>query len=238
MHDIPTQLKELANSPDLYLQSEKVGKKFDLHIDQIGELDAEIRDVLDGFSKSSDFIKHIMERLEIDRVTADKITEEVNKEVFSSIRDQLQKMQSGIKDENAVVDEQITIKTQQNIADLERVGGFTIEPTGQNGNGNGNGAVPANLPGAEIVTESKEDLLSGIENPTSMMTSNPILTRPSIARPEIDHTDILVDHLLANPTGAAEEKIAKPVKMPTSIPIAKETPKKAPTADSYREPIE
>jgi hypothetical protein len=236
MSDIPTQLKELASSPDLYIQSEKVGNKFNLHIDQIGELDAEIRDVLDGFSKSSDFVKHIMERLEIDRGTAEKITEEVNKEVFGSIREQLQKMQSDIKDDNAVVDEQITIKPQQSMADLERVGGFTIEPTGQNGNGSG--AVPANLPGAEAVTESREDLVSGIENPTSMMTSNPIITKPSVALPEESHTDILVDHLLANPTGAAEEKIAKPVEMPTSMPIAKEVPKKVPTADSYREPIE
>jgi hypothetical protein len=122
------------------------------------------------------------------------------------------------------------------MADLERVGGFTIEPTGQNGNGSG--AVPANLPGAEAVTESREDLVSGIENPTSMMTSNPIITKPSVALPEESHTDILVDHLLANPTGAAEEKIAKPVEMPTSMPIAKEVPKKVPTADSYREPIE
>jgi len=234
--NIPAQLKELADSPDLYIQSEKIGEKFNLNINQTGEMDAEIRDILSGCSKSSDFIKHIMERLEIDRITADKITEEVNKEVFSSIRDQLQKMQSDIKDDNAVVDEQITIKPQQSMADLERVGGFTIDPTGQNGNGNG--AAPANLPGAEAVTESREDLVSGIENPTSMMTSNPILTKPSVAMLEEDHTDILVDHLLTNPTGAAEEKIAKPVEMPTSMPIAKEVPKKVPTADSYREPIE
>lgn len=228
MSDIPTQLKELANSPDLYIQSEKVGNKFNLHIDQIGELDAEIRDVLDGFSKSSDFIKHIMERLEIDRVTADKITEEVNKEVFGSIREQLQKMQSEVKGDDGIVGEQMTIKPQQSMADLERVGGFTIEPTGQNGNGNG--AAPANLPGAEAVMESKEDLLSGIEDPATIPPKN--------AAAKEDHADILVDHLLANPTGATEQKIVKPVEKPASTAVAQETPKKAPIADSYREPIE
>ena len=227
MQTIPAQLKELSESPDLYIQSEKIGDKFNLHINQTGELDAEIRNVLGGFSKSSDFIKHIMERLEIDRITADKITEEVNKEVFGSIKEQLQKMQSNVKGDDDIVDEQITSKPQQSLADLERVGGFTIEPTGQNGNGSG--AVPANLPGAEVVTESKEDLVAGIENPPPL--------HPSSVAPEENHTDILVDHLLANPTGAAEEKITKPGEMPTSMPIAREVPKKAPMADSYREPI-
>lgn len=220
---IPAQLKELARSPDLYIQSEKIGNKFNLHIDQIGELDAEIRDVLGGYSKSSDFIKHIMERLEIDRITADKITEEVNKEVFSSIREQLQKMQDEtIGESDGIADEKITSKTQQDqvknqqsIADLERIGGFSIEPTP---NQNGNGTMPANLPRAEDVVESHDELISGIENPPPMRLSNRMPVKPSVATPEESHTDILVDHLLANPVAAAEQKISKTVEPPADLP--------------------
>jgi hypothetical protein len=62
--------------------------------------------------------------------------------------------------------------------------------------------------------------LSGIEDPATIP--------PKSATLEENHTDILVDHLLANPTGAAEEKIAKPAEMP----------KKVAGPDSYREPIE
>jgi hypothetical protein len=232
MNTIPAQLKELARSPELYTQSEKIGDEFDLHINQIGELDAEIRDVLSGYSKSSDFIKHIMERLEIDRGTADKITGEVNKEVFGSIKEQLQKMQSEAGEDGGIADEKITSKNQQDISDLERVGGFNIEPTpGQNGNG----SAPTNLPGAEEMVESHDELIAGIENPTSMMTSNLISTKPSTTTPEENHTDIIVDHLLTGPVAAAEQKTVKPAEPVKSALIE---PKKPAGPDPYKEAIE
>lgn len=211
---VPAEIKRLAFAPEIYKQTEEIGKKFGLHIDQIGELDAELIDIFLGNNTSSKFVSDITERLEIDEKLATEIGKEVNEKIFLVLRDKLQTQ----------------TQPQQSMADLERVGGFTIEPTGQNGNGNGGGAVPANLPGAEVVTESKEDLLSGIEDPATIP--------PKSAALEENHTDILVDHLLANSTGAAEEKIAKPVEIPASMPIAQEVPKKAPTADSYREPIE
>ena len=60
---IPDQIKKFANSAELYDLVEKIGAKFSLHIDQMGELYAEISDILLGFSKSSEFTKHITQRL-------------------------------------------------------------------------------------------------------------------------------------------------------------------------------
>ncbi len=111
MENIPKQFKDLAESAELYDQSEKVGEKFGLMIDQIGELDAEIRGVLLGLFKPADFPQHLVERLEIKSDVAQKITEEVNKEIFQVIK---AKLQAETPPENIH-------------SDLEKVGGFTIE---------------------------------------------------------------------------------------------------------------
>jgi hypothetical protein len=200
-----------------------VASNHDLMIDQAGMLQNEILFVMLGMEPSSEFVNNMSRELGINKEKANAVAKDVNDLIFAPIRKYLREWEEQEEQKGQEPD-----KSQQSMADLERVGGFTIEPTGQNGNGNG--AVPANLPGAEVVTESKEDLLSGIEDPATIPPKSTAL--------EIEHTDILVDHLLANPTGATEEKIVKPVQPVAESPIVKEAPKKAPTADSYREPIE
>jgi hypothetical protein len=111
MDNIPKQFKDLAESAELYDQSEKVGNKFGLMIDQIGELDAEIRGVLLGLFKPTDFPQHLVERLEIKLDVAQQITEEVNKEIFQVIKAKLQ-AETPVDNSNA---------------DLEKIGDFTIE---------------------------------------------------------------------------------------------------------------
>ena len=211
MNNIPTQLKILADSSELYEKSEKIGEMFNLHINQVGELDAEIRDILDGFSKSADFVKHIMSRLEIDRATADKIATEINKEVFVSIREQLQAMQADVVDEEAAAEEKALIKNKRSISDLEQLGGFTIEP--QPGAGD---------TGISHI-EGKERLINGIENPA------PVEIR-GVASENVSKTEPLVDHLLSGPKVRIEQK--SEIK-PTVPPVVK-----ASSTDLYREPIQ
>ena len=170
---------------------ETVASNHDLMINQAGMLQNEILFVMLGMEPSSEFVDDMFRELGINREKANAVAKDVNDLIFAPIRKYLREWEEQEEQKDQEPD-----KSQQSLADLERVGGFTIKPTGQNGNGNG--AVPANLPGAEVVTESKEDLVAGIENPPPL--------HPSSVAPEENHTDILVDHLLANPTGAAEEK--------------------------------
>ncbi|MBP6858555.1 MAG: hypothetical protein KBC33_01850 [Candidatus Pacebacteria bacterium] len=114
MHQTPPEFKKLADSAELYDRSEAIGAKFGLLIDQVGELDAEIRDILNGVSESGDFIKHIMQRLEIDRGLAEKIVAEVNAAVFQTLKEQIQAQTT--VEENAA-----------SVANIEKVGGFSIE---------------------------------------------------------------------------------------------------------------
>jgi hypothetical protein len=220
---LPKDLQNAISSTEVHDSIVAIGNKYGLHVDQLGEMVDLVGLIMLGLSPSKDFVKNFSQEAGVKNDIASSIAEDINKEVFDKIRNSMK----AIENTKESAEEQATAKSQQSLADLERVGGFTIEPTGQNGNGNG--AVPANLPGAEVVTESKDDLVAGIENPPPL--------HPSSVAPEENHTDILVDHLLANPTGAAEEKIEKPVQPVAKSPIAQDTPKKAPAADSYREPI-
>lgn len=217
MKQTPQQFRDLAESAELYDQSEAVGNKFNLHIDQIGELDAEIRDVLNGVSESTDFSKHIMQRLEIDRSLADQIVQEVNKAIFDTLR---QKMQDHTAQE----------QKQSTISSLEQAGGFNIERKEEAKN-------------AEIKPLDRNQLLQSLENPPrhSHHTANPPAnlpsgdtavipqTKPSVV--ESPHTEPIVDYLLQNPLVQGEHKTV--VQPPKS---QQEPTQKAPRGpDPYRE---
>ncbi len=162
MHQTPPEFKKLADSAELYDRSEAIGAKFGLLIDQVGELDAEIRDILNGVSESSDFIKHIMARLEINRDLAEKIVEEVNKAVFQTLKDQMQ-AQAAIED------------TKTSISNIEKVGGFSIEKD-----------RTATEP--KVTSADREKILDHLENPPTQPATYPKSNSPeNHTEPLVDH---------------------------------------------------
>jgi hypothetical protein len=231
MSNIPPEFLQLAQSAELYDQSEKIGEKFGLHIDQIGELDAEIRDVLEGASNSKDFVEHIAERLEIDKGRAIEITEEVNKEVFQAIRSLLQNQ----------TEEENSAQQQQSTASFEKAGDLSIEQQGRDDNRPGSPA-PTDL-------EQKDHILDSIENP---QPGNEKISR----KYEQTYVEPMMDHLLSTPaaqpmhksalfsTGLPEDPI-QPATPPQPVPkqapetlIQPPAPTKRAGPDPYKEPIE
>lgn len=152
---------KLDFTPEIYKKTEVIQKEFDLYLDQVGELEAEIIDVFTGHSKSKDFVDHIMKRLEIDRDKANKIAAEVNKEIFGELRRYMR--------------EQL-VSEEKSVSDLEQVGGFTIEKEP-----NQNSAIQNTAP-----VESRSEILAGIENPkpAPVVMTDPLvdhlLTTPTI----------------------------------------------------------
>jgi len=119
----PKNINILANSKKIYDSVEKIGDKFGLHIDQMGELDAEIRCILLQIHKSSDFVDNICQRLEIERDLAEKVAEEVNKDIFEAIKSEM-KSETEIDQPNR----------KNDISALERIGDFKIlKDNGGNG---------------------------------------------------------------------------------------------------------
>jgi len=111
MNNIPQEIKDFSESADLFDICEKIGKDNNLMIDQIGNLDAQVRAVLRGFVHSKDFTKKIEVAVEIDTKLASKITEEINKQVFQLIKVKMQE----------------STPPNTNNSDLEKIGEFTIE---------------------------------------------------------------------------------------------------------------
>ena len=160
---LPTEVLEAITSSDVNEKVESIGKKYNLHIDQLGELVDEVGLVMLGLQKSSLFVSDLCDRLSIDRKIADNITADITKDVISLIRKHL-----------------MSVETTSSPSDLERLGDFTIDHTQTANNDkspigdvNGNGGVP---------TERRSEILSGIEDPDSIKMP----TRPRI-EPLTDH---------------------------------------------------
>ncbi|MGC9605362.1 MAG: hypothetical protein ABSF56_01205 [Minisyncoccia bacterium] len=217
--EVPETIKRLADDPKIYDAIEKIGDKFDLHIDQIGDLDAEVRRVILGISKPTEFIKNIAKLLEIDQDKGGRIAEEINKDVIQSIRSELQSQTS----DNRAAD---------NLSPIERAGGFEIEREP---------AKNASDEKARAMTETQKiNMLSDIESPTPIRKAVPQgeETLKTLQGEEI-RREPLVDRLLKNPLSLPEEKVeGVPERAPAARPAPKaEPPRNLPTNDLYREPV-
>jgi hypothetical protein len=89
---LPAQIQDYIYSEDLNSAVKKIGQRNQLHIDQMGFLQAEIVDVLTGKTRQDDFVPYMMETLEIDRAKADAIAQDVNDKIFLKIRESLQQV--------------------------------------------------------------------------------------------------------------------------------------------------
>jgi hypothetical protein len=121
----------LASDPIIFDLSEKIGKSFDLHIDQIGELDSAIREILKGTIDPSKFNDRIIQKLEISRGLADKIVEKINVELPPIIKSKIFEgpNQPTAESKQVVQNNQIptTPAPSSPHADLEQAGDFKIE---------------------------------------------------------------------------------------------------------------
>ena len=184
---------------------------FNLNIDQMGELYAEIMDIFGGKRSSKDFVGDITDRLEIDAKSAVKIAQEVNKVIFQVIK-------SGMQAESTTNDTQTT--NRATISSIEQAGGFTIEhdhpQSAASGGANGMDGASA----SDAQESDREALLAGIENPTALKAAPMHET----------YTEPLIDHLLANPVATTEQKVQqKVIEAPANLPTGSDTTSSAQT---------
>ncbi|MEK7609912.1 MAG: hypothetical protein AAB470_02210 [Patescibacteria group bacterium] len=217
---LPTELQKVVTSPEIHDKIETIGKRHNLLIDQLGELVDEIGLILLGLEKSSDFVNHASWKLNISSKVATLIAQDVNSEVFNSIKDSLKKLEAEMPPQDTET------QARQDISSIERAGGFSIEPVkSEPTSGNG------------VTSADKNKILAGIENP-ELNKGN--FSKSLISGTE-NHTEPLVDYLLKNPVGQGEKKVVSEVATENPNQIQnKETPKNTPTKptiDPYREAL-
>src|SRR6185312_8137195 len=91
------EIKDVMYASETLSTTRNIGEQHQLHIDQIGLLQAEISAVLMGFTDTSDFPKVIEEELKVDSKTAEGIAKGVNEQIFDKIRGSM--MQADTKTE-------------------------------------------------------------------------------------------------------------------------------------------
>lgn len=89
---LPSDIKALVYSADMLRLIQKIGGKHQLHVDQLGSLEAETADVMSGFSRPEDFISNIEQSLQIDHAKAEAVAKDVNDMLFVKIRESLKKL--------------------------------------------------------------------------------------------------------------------------------------------------
>ncbi|MEK7622179.1 MAG: hypothetical protein AAB415_03290 [Patescibacteria group bacterium] len=94
---LPEVLKETMAGIETAETISGIGKKYQLHIDQIGELADEIGLVMLGLVKTEDFVKHLIIRLGLEQAVAEAMTREVNEQIFLKIRESLQALSASVR---------------------------------------------------------------------------------------------------------------------------------------------
>jgi len=124
---LPQDVKDAIFSVDTANAIYNIGMRHKLMIDKIGKLAEETGLVMLGLIHPADFIINLSNRLEVDKKTAKKIAEEINREIFAKIRESLKKMH-GIIDE-AVEEEQAPKEQSEAVPEILK-GTTAPEPIG------------------------------------------------------------------------------------------------------------
>ncbi|MBI3633535.1 MAG: hypothetical protein HY226_04555 [Candidatus Vogelbacteria bacterium] len=86
---LPQTLKEAVTSVETAETINNIGRKYGLHIDQIGVLGIESGKILLGLAHPTEFVSNITKKLGIERVVASQIASEINDKVFLRVRELL-----------------------------------------------------------------------------------------------------------------------------------------------------
>ena len=87
--NLPNPLRKAISSVETSNKIFEIAKKYDLLIDKTGELAAETGLLMLGVTHPNDFVGNLAERLQVDRATASKIADDINREIFSPVREHL-----------------------------------------------------------------------------------------------------------------------------------------------------
>lgn len=89
---LPKSLRQFIAEADLEKITNELQKKYSLHLDQLGALAEEIHLVMIGLTPARDFQRRIKNKIGLSEDTVNLITYDLNQEIFSQIRRELEKI--------------------------------------------------------------------------------------------------------------------------------------------------
>ncbi|MFA5023290.1 MAG: hypothetical protein WC385_02085 [Candidatus Paceibacterota bacterium] len=97
LSQLPESFQDFLASPACVKALISISKKYNLHVDQTGKLSDQAVYTIIGLEKLSDFKTRITNELGIPEDIANLITYDINQQIFSKIRKELEELSRGIK---------------------------------------------------------------------------------------------------------------------------------------------
>ncbi len=225
MESLPEEVKNFLYSPDMLTAVRKVGEKNQLHIDQIGILQAETTSVMLGFTETHDFPYMLSQALNVDVSKATAIAKDLDDTLFSQIRSSMKKA-----DEHATAVPTTVIAAPPAVATPPMPEKSVVMPSATKA------LTPAVAPLSLPVTPPVAPAPKSASTPAPVVTPPPPIEKPA-SMPAMQH----VDAMLSAPTVSIAPKPAAPT-IPTPTPDVKKSDAPAPPptykTDPYHEPID
>ena len=211
--NVPESLQKAIMSSDYQRKLVEIGKKNNLTISQLGDLELITTFVMLGATSPNNYQHELEEKLGItDTVVVGKTVDEVNTDIFAVIREELKEINDvGEEDDQTENNEVSSIES-----DTLKKSGIEIEapkvtPV----------SAPVTISSKSSPLQSRANILNGIENPTS--------GKPSFVKEQLSGTFSLPKKETTY-TPVAPSAIPNP---PTPKPASNE----APVKDPYREAV-
>jgi seryl-tRNA synthetase len=98
---LPPIIRDFMESEETANKILRIGEKYNLHIDQLNILNEEVASILYGLEKISNFHSNLQKYLGVSEDIANLITYDLNQQIFSKIREELQKAPAQVIANNA-----------------------------------------------------------------------------------------------------------------------------------------
>lgn len=201
------KIKSIIESGFVYEKLETIGDKFNLKLDQVGQLNADLEMFLYGKIKSSEILDVISKNIDVSGTIVEDIWKEIDLKILGSIKKQIQDGQNK-PEEVSPIPEPLINPT------LEQAGQFTIEKP----------APPSNSPLYNDTQLNREEILKEIEDVQHSTLIDHLLTTPVQNNQKVEEKKVIEDKKVVE-----EKKIIVDKK-------ENQTPKPY-AADPYREPL-
>lgn len=216
---LPEALKDAIVSVDNARIIGEIGKKYNLHIDQTGEVAEEVGLVLLGLTHPTEFVSQLTKKVGIDRVVASQIASDINDRIFLKVRELLKSLQVAKPTEFPAEPETEFVRSRSQ-------GGFAPNPVS-----------------GPPVHPTRDALLEAIENPDGL-SKRLKPTPPGTgldANPPYDREQersVPGGPVMPKPTDILEQKLSGQFSMPTvESEITLDQLQPAKKTDMYREQV-
>ncbi len=161
---LPKKVQDLITLSGWQYKIRDIVKRTGLRTDQGAEIESEVFLVMLGLSEPEDFLANIMNVAQLDPVSAQKIIDAVSSQIFAPLKHALIDI-TETKEEETVIQPEGERNVIENI-----VSPAVVAPS-----------VPENK--AENTSETREEILSQIENP--IKTETQVLSKDIVSAPKI-----------------------------------------------------